>query len=37
MYFNYNNGYCNWTGGHDSVGAVAPSQNWYFAEGYTGF
>ncbi len=37
MYFVYNNGYCNWTGGHDSVGATAPSQTWYFAEGYTGF
>ena len=33
MYFNYNG---KWTGGHDAVGATAPSQTWYFAEGYTG-
>ncbi len=24
------------TGGHDTVGATAPSTTWYFAEGYTG-
>ena len=33
MYFNYQN---KWTGGHDVVGAPAPSLSWYFAEGYTG-
>ncbi len=33
MYFNYQN---KWTGGHDVVGAKAPSLSWYFAEGYTG-
>jgi hypothetical protein len=33
MYFNYGEG---WTGGHDAVGATAPSATWYFAEGYTG-
>ncbi|MBN1288420.1 MAG: DUF3494 domain-containing protein [Actinobacteria bacterium] len=32
MYFNYNG---TWTGGHDAVGAVAPSAGWYFAEGNT--
>jgi hypothetical protein len=33
MYFKYQG---KWTGGHDVVGANYPSQNWYFAEGYTG-
>ncbi len=32
MYFNYN----GLSGGHDVMGATAPSQTWYFAEGYTG-
>ena len=30
MYFNYNG---VWTGGHDVVGATAPSSTFYFAEG----
>jgi hypothetical protein len=33
MYFNYQG---KWTGGHDVLGAPAPSDQWYFAEGYTG-
>jgi len=33
MYFNYKG---VWTGGHDVVGAQAPGETWYFAEGYTG-
>ncbi|MDY6795730.1 MAG: DUF5719 family protein [Actinomycetota bacterium] len=33
MYFDYQGVY---PGGHDVVGAPAPSSNWYFAEGYTG-
>lgn len=33
MYFDYGG---KWTGGHDAIGAQAPSRNWYFAEGYTG-
>jgi hypothetical protein len=33
MYFKYNN---MWTGGHDAVGATRLSNQWYFAEGYTG-
>ncbi|NPV58246.1 MAG: hypothetical protein HPY75_01120 [Actinobacteria bacterium] len=33
MYFNYGGA---WSGGHDVVGATAPSDTWYFAEGYTG-
>ncbi|NPV60939.1 MAG: hypothetical protein HPY75_14910 [Actinobacteria bacterium] len=33
MYFDYRGA---WTGGHDAVGASAPSTTWYFAEGYTG-
>lgn len=33
MYFDYNG---VWDGGHDVIGASAPSTNWYFAEGYTG-
>jgi SpoIID/LytB domain protein len=37
MYFVYTDGYSARNGGHDSVGATAPSQTWYFAEGYTGF
>ena len=32
MYFNYNG---VWTGGHDVVGAVSTSKEWYFAEGNT--
>jgi photosystem II stability/assembly factor-like uncharacterized protein len=32
MYFNYKG---VWTGGHDVVGAIAPAQDWYFAEGNT--
>jgi hypothetical protein len=34
MYFSYGSG---WTGGHDVVGAAAPSTQWYFAEGCTGY
>ena len=37
MYFVYTDGYCSRDGGHDTVGATAPSSVWYFAEGYTGF
>jgi hypothetical protein len=33
MYFDYNG---VWDGGHDVIGAAAPSTVWYFAEGYTG-
>jgi N-acetylmuramoyl-L-alanine amidase len=33
MYFNYN---LKWQGGHVALGANQPSENWYFAEGYTG-
>ena len=33
MYFNYNG---VWTGGHDVMGATAPGNTFYFAEGYTG-
>lgn len=32
MYFNYGG---VWTGGHDVIGAIAPAQDWYFAEGNT--
>ncbi|MDY6795494.1 MAG: hypothetical protein SWK76_09500 [Actinomycetota bacterium] len=32
MYFNYKG---KWTGGHDVVGANAPGDTWYFAEGTT--
>ncbi len=32
MYFRYKGR----SGGHDSIGAIAPSSNWFFAEGYTG-
>ncbi len=32
MYFDYA---CR-DGGHDTIGATAPSREWYFAEGYTG-
>ncbi|NPV58709.1 MAG: hypothetical protein HPY75_03475 [Actinobacteria bacterium] len=32
MYFNYKGA---WTGGHDVVGATAPAQTFYFAEGTT--
>jgi hypothetical protein len=32
MYFNYGGK----DGGHDSIGATATSNGWYFAEGYTG-
>jgi SpoIID/LytB domain protein len=37
VYFVYTDGYCTRDGGHDSVGIKAPSNTWYFAEGYTGF
>lgn len=33
MYFVYNGA---WAGGHNSAGVLAPSETWYFAEGYTG-
>ena len=33
MYFSYGKG---WTGGHAVTGARRPSEEWYFAEGYTG-
>jgi len=33
MYFTYGDGI---TGGHNALGATAPSRTWYFAEGYTG-
>ncbi len=33
MYFNYGN---KWAGGHDVMGATAPAEKFYFAEGYTG-
>ena len=32
MYFNYQG---VWSGGHDVIGATAPAQDWYFAEGTT--
>ena len=32
MYFDYMG---KWTGGHDVIGATAPAQDWYFAEGTT--
>ncbi len=32
MYFNYAGA---WAGGHDSLGAVSPQADWYFAEGCT--
>ncbi len=32
MYFNYSGA---WSGGHDVIGADAPSKRWYFAEGTT--
>jgi len=32
MYFNYQGA---WSGGHDVLGATAPSTEWYFAEGTT--
>ncbi|MHB8894341.1 MAG: DUF5719 family protein [Candidatus Geothermincolia bacterium] len=35
MYFIYKPGVYNWTGGHDVVGANAPGNEWYFAEGTT--
>ncbi len=37
MYFSYGGtgGYA-WQGGHCVIGATAPSQEWFFAEGYTG-
>ncbi len=34
MYFDYRPE--GWTGGHCVVGAEAPANDWYFAEGYTG-
>ena len=37
MYFNYQGlGNWGWTGGHCVIGAGAPAQEWFFAEGYTG-
>jgi hypothetical protein len=36
MYFDYTAGGGSRTGGHDTVGAQAPADAWYFAEGYTG-
>ena len=37
MYFDYmGTGAHHWAGGRDTIGATAPSFNWYFAEGYTG-
>ncbi|MBC7248518.1 MAG: DUF11 domain-containing protein [Actinobacteria bacterium] len=33
MYFDYRN---TWRGGHNSLAAAAPAQEFYFAEGYTG-
>jgi hypothetical protein len=33
MYFDYQPGDKNWTGGHDVVGATAPAPAFYFAEG----
>ena len=33
MYFLYHGA---WDGGHDVMGALAPNQDWFFAEGYTG-
>ncbi len=33
MYFDYKG---EVTGGHDAIGATAPTTTWYFAEGYTG-
>ncbi|MDY6794551.1 MAG: DUF5719 family protein [Actinomycetota bacterium] len=33
MYFVYEGA---WSGGHDVVGSTSTSENWYFAEGYTG-
>ncbi len=33
MYFTYDG---IWPGGHDAMGAEAPSTRWFFAEGYTG-
>jgi len=35
MYFVYKPGTNNWTGGHDVIGANAPGNEWYFAEGTT--
>jgi hypothetical protein len=37
MYFIYSDGYRTRDGGHGTIGATAPSNAWYFAEGYTGF
>lgn len=34
MYFDYNG--AGLDDGHDSIGATAPAETWYFAEGYTG-
>jgi hypothetical protein len=33
IYFSYLG---RWDGGHDVIGALAPSTEWFFAEGYTG-
>jgi hypothetical protein len=36
MYFDYaRDGSVSWTGGHDVLGASAPANTWYFAEGCT--
>ncbi len=34
MYFSYNN---RWPGGHNGVAATAAANDWYLAEGYTGW
>ena len=34
MYFDYQG---MWNGGHDVIGAAAPANDWFFAEGYTGW
>ncbi|MCG2794380.1 MAG: DUF5719 family protein, partial [Actinomycetia bacterium] len=35
MYFAYGDPAAAWTGGHDVMGATAPQNQWYFAEGTT--
>jgi SpoIID/LytB domain protein len=37
MYFNYDNGFDQRSGGHDAPGVTTPSTLWYFAEGCTGY
>jgi len=37
MYFDYHASRDSRSGGHSSNAVPAPSQSWYFAEGYTGF